>query len=226
VIVEHRAVRQFFPMLAPDKISALTQYYIIRTGTWGRVAGVGSRQLVIKPKDSFRFGHEFWIEPETGLLLKASLIGESGVVLENFTFTEVKIGGPISAATVQYHHSPEHDTWQEQRVASSELRVDDGQWLFRNPLPGFRHIARLKRQLRPDAPVSTQFIFSDGLASFSLFIEPLGKRAREEASIFSDGAVNVYKRQIAAYQIILLGDIPVTALRYFGDGIAPRSKNE
>lgn len=224
LIVERRNARQFFPTLMPGNLGGLTEHYLIRKGETGRVAGVTSRLLVIEPKDGYRYGHQFWIEPDTGLLLKASLIGEGGAVLESFAFTEVKIGGPISRTMVQARAQSASGGWQVQRINSIELRADDGQWVFRNPLPGFRRISGMKRKLRPDAPESTQLIFSDGLAALSIFLEPLDGRSREEPSTFSVGAVNVYKRQVADHQVIVMGDVPVAALRHFGDGIEPRRK--
>lgn len=225
LIVERRSARQLFPTLMPGNLAGLTEYYVIRSGALGRVAGVNSRIVLIEPKDEFRFGHQFWIEPNSGLLLKANLIGDAGAVLETFAFTELRIGGHVTKEMVQAQTETGGGVdWQVQRVSSNELRADDVQWLFRNPLPGFRRISGMKRKLSPDSPESTQLIFSDGLAAISIFLEPMAGRVREEPSAFSVGAVNVYKRQVAEHQVIVMGDVPVGALRYFGDGIAPRRK--
>jgi sigma-E factor negative regulatory protein RseB len=225
MIVERRSARQLFPTVMPGNLAGLAEYYVIRKGAIARVAGVSSRMVIIEPKDEFRFGHQFWIEPNSGLLLKANLIGDTGTILETFAFTELRIGGPVTKEMVeaQVERSGTAD-WQVQRVSANELRTDDGQWQFRNPLPGFRRISAMKRKLRPDSPDSTQLIFSDGLAAISIFLEPLAGRVREEPSAFSVGAVNVYKRQVADYQLIVMGDVPAAALRHFGDGIEPRRK--
>jgi sigma-E factor negative regulatory protein RseB len=225
LIVERRSARQLFPTLMPGNLAGLTEHYVIRKGALGRVAGVNSRIVLIEPKDEFRFGHQFWIEPGSGLLLKASLIGDAGAVLETFAFTELRIGGHVTKEMVQAQTETAGGVdWEVQRVSSNELRADDVQWMFRNPLPGFRRISGMTRKLRPDAPESTQLIFSDGLAAISIFLEPMAGRVREEPSAFSIGAVNVYKRQVADHQVIVMGDVPAGALRYFGDGIAPRRK--
>lgn len=225
LIIERRNSRQLFPTLTPGNLAELTEYYTIRMGAAGRVAGVKSRLVYLEPRDEFRFGHRFWIDPSSGLLLKSSLIGNGGLVTETFAFTELKIGGPVTLAMVSPQAEPDGDSgWQVQRVNSSEVRGDDGQWLFQNSLPGFRRISGMKRQLRPDAPDSTQVIFSDGLAAISVFIDPLAGRAKEEPSTFAVGAVNVYKRQIANYQIVVMGDVPVSALQHFGEGVEPRRK--
>ncbi|HTY02459.1 MAG TPA: MucB/RseB C-terminal domain-containing protein [Rhodocyclaceae bacterium] len=224
LIVERRSVRPFFPTLIPGSLAGLTEYYRIRSGAAERIAGVNGRAVFIEPKDDMRFGHEFWIDPVSGLLLRASLVDDNGTQLEAFAFTEVRIGGPVTREMLTSQMATNPGDWQIQRVRSIETRADDGQWIFHNGLPGFRRLSGMKRQLRPDAPESTQVIFSDGLASISVFLEPLGGRAREEPSAFSMGAVNVYKRQVDDFQVIVMGDVPVAALRRFGDGIEPKRK--
>jgi sigma-E factor negative regulatory protein RseB len=225
LIVERRNARQLFPTLLPGNLANLTEYYVIQKGPAARVAGVSSRLVIVEPKDEFRFGHQFWIEPNSGLLLKANLVGDAGAVLETFAFTELKIGGPITRDMVQPQSQVEGGIgWQVQRVDANEVKVDDGHWVFRNPLPGFRRISGMKRKLHPDSPEGTQLIFSDGLAAISVFLEPMAGRAKEEPAQFSVGAVNVFKRQVGDYQLIVMGDVPAAAIRHFGEGVEPRRK--
>lgn len=224
LIVERRGTRQFFPLLLPGSLAGLTEYYMIRKGATGRVAGVDSVAVLIEPKDENRYAHQFWIDPQSGLLLKASLLNESGAALETFAFTEIKIGGPLDRELLKSSMESRSGDWQVQHVRSSDVKADDGHWLIRTALPGFRRMSGMKRQLRPDAPESTQMIFSDGLASVSVFAEPLAGRGREEAGAFTMGAVNVYRRQVADYQLIVMGDVPAAALRRFAEGLEPRRK--
>lgn len=225
LIVERRNARQLFPTLMPGSLAGLTEYYVIHKGSMARIAGVNSRMVIVEPKDEFRFGHQFWIEPNSGMLLKANLVGDAGAVLETFAFTELKIGGPVTREMVQpQSEASGGDGWQVQRVDTNEVKLDDGLWLFRNPLPGFRRISGMKRKLRPDSPEGTQLIFSDGLAAISVFLEPMAGRAKEEPAQFSVGAVNVYKRQVGDHQLIVMGDVPVAAIRYFGEGVEPKRK--
>ena len=120
--------------------------------------------------------------------------------------------------------APDANGWQVQHIKANELRIDDGQWLFRVALPGFRKMSAMRRQLRADALESTQIVFSDGLAAISAFFEPLQGRPQESPQAFAVGAVNVYKKQLAGYQLIVMGDVPLEGLRRFGDGIEFRRK--
>jgi sigma-E factor negative regulatory protein RseB len=224
VIVERRSSQRSFPSLLPGCLAGLTEHYAIRKGPTGRVAGMESQSILVEPKDDYRYGHQLWIEPKTGLLLKAVLLNERGEAVETFAFTEVRIGG--RAATAPQTPNMQDGSWRMHIVQSSEAKRDDGQWLFRNSLPGFRRQPGIKRQMHPGGPEGTHVIFSDGLAAVSVFIEPLPAKAGPEPSEgpLAIGAINVLRRHVGGYQLVVMGDVPAVALRQFAEGIEPRGK--
>jgi sigma-E factor negative regulatory protein RseB len=224
LIVARRSSRRTFPALLPGTMAGLTEHYVIRKGPAGRVAGIDSLSIIIEPKDDNRYGHELWFDPLTGLLLKAGLVGEKGEPLETVAFTAVKIGGPVDREALKSRLEAKSGGWQVYDVRSNDTRGDDGLWLFKHNLPGFRRLSWLRQQMRPDAPEATQVIFSDGLAAVSVFIEPSAGQERSADDAFSMGAISVYRRQLAEYRLVVLGDVPPAALRRFADGIEPRKK--
>jgi sigma-E factor negative regulatory protein RseB len=224
LIVERRGSRRTFPALLPGSLAGLTEYYSIRKGATGRIAGLESFSILIEPKDELRYGYQLWVDPQTGLLLKAGLVNEKGEALETFAFTELKIGGPVDRQALKSGLEKSSGDWQVYNVRSSEARNDDGQWTFRNALPGFRRMSSAKRQLRPGAPEGTHMIFSDGLAAVSVFFEPQAGPGSSDVAPVAMGAINVYKRHVGDTQLVVMGDVPAAALRRFADGIEPRKK--
>lgn len=221
LIVENRPAQRGFPALLPVGLGSLGEHYVIRGGDPSRVAGIYSRALRLEPRDALRYGHEFWMDHASGLLLKANLIGERGEVLESFAFTQVSIGGTLEqdALNPRFHR----DRVRVQQVRTSELRGDDTGWVFRNTLPGFRKLAAMKRQSAPDQPESLHVVFSDGLASISVFIEP-GGGSGEGDSLASMGPVNIYRRQVGDHRAVVMGEVPTVAVKRLGDGIERRRK--
>lgn len=224
VIVERRSNQRSFPSLLPGCLAGLTEHYVIRKGLTGRVAGMESQLILVEPKDEYRYGHQLWVEPKTGLLLKAVLLNEKGDAVETFAFTQVKIGG--QGVTPPPSPEMQDGSWRMHIVRSSEAKRDDGQWLFRASLPGFRRQTGMKRQMHPGGPEGTHIIFSDGLAAVSVFIEPLQAKSTTEPNDgpFAIGGINVVKRRVGGYQLVVMGDIPAVALRQFAEGIEPRDK--
>ena len=219
LIVENRPAQRGFPTLLPAGLGSLQEHYVIRPGDPARVAGMHSRALRLEPRDALRYGHEFWMDHASGLLLKANLVGEGGEVLESFAFTQVSIGGPLDHAALKPRFHGEHV--RVQQVRTSELRTDDTGWVFRHTLPGFRKLAAMKRQSAPDQPESLHVVFSDGLASISVFIEP---GVGEGDALATMGPVNIYRRQVGDHRAVVMGEVPTVAVKRLGDGIERKRK--
>lgn len=221
VIIENRSIGRGFPALLPAGLGSLPEHYAIRSGAQGRVAGLKSRAVLLQPRDDLRYGHEFWMDAVSGLLLKANLVDARGETLESFVFTQVKIGGPLEHGALQ----PRFNTEQVrvQQVRTTELKADDMDWMFRTLLPGFRKVVSMKRQTTPEHPESLHVVFSDGLASISVFIEPGGSIGDAE-TVATLGPVNVYRRQLGDHRVVVMGEVPALAVRRLGDGVERRRK--
>ncbi len=220
LVLERRTTRRSFPAVLPEGPGGLTEVYLIRSGTPARVAGFETQSILADPRDEFRYGRQFWVDAKSGLLLKASLRAEHGESLESFTFTELRIGGPIDREALKARANTRDGEWKVHDLRSTESVGDDGAWVFRNQIPGFRRVSEMKRPSRPDAPESRHVVFSDGLAAISVFIEPLLEgKPKPEIGMFAMGAINVYKRLAGGVLVVVMGDVPVAALKRLGDGI-------
>ena len=222
LIIERRgSSRQAFPALLPASLAGLTEHYTIRKGTTSRVAGFDSQLIIIEPKDDLRYGHHFWVDSRSGLLLKAGLIGERGDALETFTFTELHIGGPVDRKALRHGPDIAGSDWKVLNVRTTQ--GEDGQWLFRTQLPGFRKVLAMRRQVRPDMPEMTHLLFSDGLAAVSVFIEPLAG-SKPETGLFAMGTINIYKRIVGDHLLVVMGDLPPLSLKMLAEGMEAKSK--
>ena len=223
IVVEKRSHRRSFPALLPEGLGGLTDYYQFRKGTPARVAGYEAQLILVEPRDEWRYTRQFWVENNTGLLLKAVLLNDKGETRESFAFSELKIGGPVDKEALKGHLKTNTGDWRVHNVKSTDTGAEGMPWVLRTPIPGFRQISGMKRQNRPDGPETAHLVFSDGLAAISVFIEPASaNKNRSEANAFSMGAVNVYRRAIGDYQLMAMGDVPMNTLRRLADGIEPR----
>lgn len=219
LIVERRRRGQAvsFPALAADGLAGLAEHYVITKGPSARVAGLDSQAIVIKPRDEWRYGHRLWVDVASGLLLKAALVDERGEVLESFSFTELRIGGPIDRASLKPRSV--ESGWKVHDVRTGDAGA--GRWQFNGQPPGFRKVADMVRQGRGDGREVGHVMFSDGLAAVSVFIEPVG-RSKPAPGAMTLGAVNAYKRVAGDHVFIVMGDVPPAALKTIAEGIEPK----
>jgi sigma-E factor negative regulatory protein RseB len=227
IVVEKRSNRRSFPALLPEGLGGLTDYYQFRKGTPARVAGYEAQVIIVEPRDDLRYARQYWVENNTGLLLKAVLLNSKGETRESFAFTELKIGGPVDREALKGHLKTSTGDWRVHNVKATETSIDSLPWVLRTPMPGFRQVSGMKRQNRPDGPETTHMVFTDGLAAISVFIEPAAAgRGRSDAESFSMGAVNVYRRSLGDFQLTAMGDVPLHTLHRLADGIEPRQAKQ
>lgn len=230
VVIEKRSPRNSFPALLPASLAGLGEHYQIRKGANMRVAGRESQIIKLEPRDAWRFGRQFWIDQENGLLLKAEVLSGQGESLESLSFTEVHIGVPTGADAARQGATDGERVrdWEVRKPRVQELR-EESRWQFRSELPGFhRQSAMLRSSGRlsdGDARDVKHWVFSDGLAAVSVFISPLtGTTEVTDGELETMGAISVIKRVIDGHKVVVMGDAPATAIRHFAAGIGTRSR--
>lgn len=226
IIVEQRSARRTFPALLPASLAGLGENYTIRMGKLSRVAGIDSQTIHLDPRDAWRYGREYRVDRESGLLLKADTFDDRGESLESLAFVELHIGAPSGKDVLK----PTYDKtdWEIRQARLSDIR-DDGPWLFRSDLPGFRRQAAMKRSISSPAGNGSRdvlhWVFSDGLAALSVFISPVQPQSEPvESDVQTMGSISVMNRLIEGYRVVVMGDVPPAAIRRFADGIEMRGK--
>lgn len=222
VIVEKRGLYKAFPALLPASVANLHDHYQIRKGDISRVAGRESQLIVLEPKDNLRYGHHLWADVGSGLILKARTVNERNETVEQFAFTQLQINAPIDKEALKPSFATEGLAWRIHNAQASQSLSAGSEWQFKAQLPGFRKSAGMRR-LASRGGETTHFVFTDGLASISLFIEPLADQQAEKTT-YSVGAINVYKRVAGRHLVTVLGEVPMTTLMRLGDGIESRKK--
>ncbi len=134
-----------------------------------RIAGREALIIDLVPNDSYRYSIRVWSDVEFGLLVKMSLMDRQGQVLEQIGFTQLSM-----LNTHVNWFQPKIDL-SKQYVMEDETEVNHvtTNWVVANLPPGYRKIDHIEHVVPGKSTVVNQVIFSDGIASVSLFIEPI-----------------------------------------------------
>jgi len=221
-VVEKRQNKDSFPaLLAGTGEQVLSVYEPKLLGT-DRVAGIDSQVVELDPKDGWRFAYKLWADAKTGLLLRAQTLDPNGQVLEQLSFSQIRIGVPVDKAPI-VNGIRNTAGWTVVRPPVESVDMEAQGWQFPPAVPGFRKIRELRRPMAardagdPPIPVD-QAVFSDGLAAVSIFIEPAEKNTRKEGS-GSSGATHVLVKRHGDFWITLLGEVPQATLQQFASAI-------
>ena len=178
--------------------SHLESYYSIEFEDDARVAGRDAVKLMFEPRDQWRFSHEWWLDRDTGLLLKHVLIDQQGRVIETFQITQLQ--------------SPQKYTGLV-RVGMPRV-VLNTPWQVTWLPDGF--ISQPANFTRNDLH---QRVFSDGLATVSIFVESLSddnsvalQQGVQQLGV-SAVAIDHYVTDEGRWQLVAIGELPVTTLQ-------------
>lgn len=222
VRVEPRTFRNVFPSLSPQQQQALAEYYEFRKGEAGRVAGLEAQAYVFEPRDGLRYGHKFWADRATGLLLKARLLNEKQEVVEQFAFTDIAIGVKLDREMVKPSWPATPADWQLRQGSAGDPVPHETGWVVSKLPPGFSKIMEGFRTLRGKREPVAHLVFSDGLVAVSVFIEPIPSVPGQSIGAVRQGGLNVYSLRLDEHFVTALGEAPAVTVRQIAQSVARR----
>lgn len=223
IVVEKRRNKTSFPSLLTAPAATIAEYYNVRAWDQQRVAGLDCQVLLLESKDGMRYARKLWADKATGLLLKAQSFNEKGDVVEQIAFTQVEIGGPVERYHALLAKRDGGRDWRTVSQSVTEASFADAGWKVEVPLPGFRKLLEMKRGMGEGGGEVGQIVFSDGLASVSVFLEPLKEGAKAAEGLSSQGAVNIYRRKVGNHVVTVLGEAPAACVTRIGKAVQFKS---
>ncbi len=201
----------------------LGRYYNFEVKGRGRVAGRTVTKLHIEPRDNERLGYHLYLDRQSDLLLKSVVVDSNRKVLESFWFTQIKIGDGVDEADLQ--PESETPTVSDYHTLSnphkSPSTSGEAAWRAAWVPDGFVMAVDAQRKLGNGNMDSMHY--TDGLAMFSVFVEP----SKESTQPFEQrqGSTVVYsesKRDAAGwYTVTVVGEVPVATAREIAKGVSP-----
>ncbi len=190
-----------------------------------RVANRDAIRLAVMPRDAQRYGFRLWLDQSTGLLLRSELVDMTGTKLEIFQFATLKVGGLISeqdlapesgAGALTSHMSLESATPAARRKVNWHAEwVPDGftmaSWDIRRTPSSLKSVDTL--------------MYSDGLATFSVFIEDMPESGASQLVSRSGATVAVSKvvagrpEETAQHLVTVVGEIPTATAQRIAQSI-------
>jgi sigma-E factor negative regulatory protein RseB len=222
VKIDRHVGQRGFPAILPEQLRDLSENYTIRKGGIERVAGHDCQVLILEPRDKMRYGQQLWADVATGMLLKAKTFNERNEVMEQFTFTQIQIGGHIDRERVKPSFTKLGPEWRIENAGASEANLAQSGWTLRSRPPGFRKITEMTRTLGGTSGVG-HIVLSDGLAAVSIFIEPsVARLPQSRPELSRQGAINVYVRQLGDHRITVVGEAPAESVRHIAHAVEYR----
>ena len=219
---ERRESLGLFPNLlrAPD--SSIPEYYGAKRVGSERVAGFDADVVRLLPKDKLRYGYRIWSEKKSGLVVKLQTLDTDGSVLEQAAFSELQLDAPVRMDKLQQMMANTAGYRMEKVEMVKTTPLAEG-WALKGEVPGFKPMSCFKRPVvnaagsaRTGVPDGTlQWIFSDGLASVSLFVESFDPKRHAQEGFMAMGATQSLSQRVSDWWVTVVGEVPPQTLKVF-----------
>lgn len=222
VLVEKRAEESTLLSTVPVYSERLEANYSIERGGATKTLGRRTQLILVKPRDQFRYGYRLWLDQETAMPLKSQLCDRNGNVIEQLLFAELHFRDRISADSLKPAVSADGFKWLYQDAQQPRVRSASLEWVI-HPPAGFRLTTwRIQAIAGSSAPVQ-HLVYSDGLASVSVFIEPRNAQTQAISGLAKVGAAFAYSRDLDGHQVTAVGEVPAATVQAIAAGVMRES---
>lgn len=219
VVVDLSRKNSFSPIFIPEDIARLEKFYHMKMLGNDRIADMESVVVHIDPKDQYRYGMKFWINRDNHLMMKSSLIDENGREIEQVMFTSLEL--------FEGEQKPEFDTMppidenytliRYHRGSGATTPAANSAWQLENAPGGFWRESMLRRKLPDSEEFVQQMVYTDGLASLSIFIEKHNSETPQGGT--SMGAVNAFIRIHKNHSVTAIGEVPAVTVKLVAESV-------
>ncbi|HTN93396.1 MAG TPA: MucB/RseB C-terminal domain-containing protein [Gallionella sp.] len=216
--------RSGFPSLLPEQLSALSSNYQARLLGMERVAGYNAQVILFQPNDNLRYAHKIWVHTDSGLMLKAAVLGDRNKMVEQYAFTQLQIGGNIDRSWVKECDSMGGHGKAALEETSNDITPTHSGWVADTLPSGFKKSMEIQRRMHGKHAPVTQIVYSDGLSAISVFIEPNDEDEDDADGLSSRGAVNLYHKIMDKNLITVVGEVPPRTVMQVLDSVRYNGK--
>lgn len=219
VLVEKRTDDNSLLSTLPVLNESLEHHYSIEKGEVSKALGHKTQLILVKPRDQYRYGYRLWLDYNSAMPLKSQLCDSDGRVIEQMLFAELNLRDRIHPDQLKPSVSAEGFRWirydaQQPRVAQLSVR-----WNVIQVPAGFQLTAsRMQVIAGSNVPVR-HLVYSDGLASVSVFIEPRVESAQPMQGLAKVGAAFAFSRDLDGHRIIAVGEVPAATVEAIATGV-------
>lgn len=220
VMIDKRRLHSGFPAVLPKLSDDLKANYQIRLGGAERIGGHDTQVVELDPHDKYRYRCKLWTDRDSGLLLKIALVNDKDDVVEQVAFNQIALleGSNMDWFRPELQRGKNYVMAPEDKVMQATPQTDG--WTIGQLPPGFRKTEQVKRMFPGKAFPVDHMVFWDGMASISLFIEPMPRGVVPKVGGYAQGATNVQVSVHDGHQVVVMGEVPAVTVNQISNSIS------
>jgi sigma-E factor negative regulatory protein RseB len=221
VLVEPRQEHAPFLGSLPQFADDVSEFYRIEAQGETHVLGHAAQRIVVTPKDQYRFGYRLWLDENTAMPLKTQLCDSRGQVIEQILFARLDMPDSIPDSELVPAVHTQGMRWVRQGPARDSASPALSAYRASELPPGFHLTVSGAQTLGGASVPAAHLVYSDGLATVSVFVEAQTPPRQEGADakpspapeppmegLARVGSGFVFSTVIQGHQVTAVGEVP------------------
>lgn len=235
VLVEPRPAHGPFLGSLPQFGAGVDEFYRIETLPSTRILGRAARVIAVNPKDQFRFGYRLWLDESTAMPLKTQLCDSRGQVLEQIFFARLEMPESIPDSDLVPAVRTDGMRWVRQGPSPDTASPTLSAFRASELPPGF-HLTVAGAQTIGGASVpASHLVYSDGLATVSVFVEaqpsaapgaaagtdtaPVAPAEPPMQGLARVGSGFAFSTVVQGHQVTAVGEVPAQTVEFIAHSV-------
>ena len=234
VLIEPRPDHGPFLGSLPQFGADVNEFYRIESLAPTRILGRTARVIAVNPRDQYRFGYRLWLDEKTAMPLKTQLCDSHGAVIEQIFFARLDMPESIPDSELAPGVRTDGMRWVRQGPSHDSASPALAAYRASQLPPGF-HLTVAGAQILGGASVpASHLVYSDGLATVSVFVEAPQTDARGVVGTDANsspppeqpiqglarvGSGFAFSTVIQGHQVTAVGEVPAQTVEFIAHSV-------
>ena len=193
-----------------------------------------ARVIAVTPTDQFRFGYRLWLDEKTAMPLKTQLCDASGQVIEQIFFARLDMPDNIPDSDLVPAVRTEGMRWVRQGPSHESAPPALSAFRANELPPGFRLTVEGAQTIGGATVPASHLVYSDGLATVSVFVEAQPTEAPGAGVAAAAGPVPAeppmqglarvgsgfaYSTVVQGHQVTAVGEVPAQTVEFIAHSV-------
>ena len=138
-------------------------------------------------------------------------------------FTRLGVGKDVSVSAMQSPLAEQGKSWHHQDIGGTAAPVTgEPRWAVQRLPDGFSLTNYQRKRMRPGSDGTEHLVYSDGLATVSIYVEMPSADDNSLKGLSSMGAMNAYGVQVDGHQVVAVGEVPAVTVEMMARSVTAR----
>jgi len=202
--LKSNTITTIFPAAFAEPFERLSHSYQVTVGGGARVLGRNAQHIRILSRDNQRYSYALWIDRKHGMPLKMIMLNQSGDIVEQVQLTSLSVRESAPEIMKEIKNIEMPPLLEDLRVKTATNYGIEPRWAPQ----GFKLLSQQSHTLVVDSTPVDHYLFSDGLAEYSVYVAELAEGMETDLALSS--SQTLFSKRYNNFLVTVVGQVPLS----------------